>query len=205
MPTPLPPFDLDLLRSFMAIADSGGFSRAAERIGRTQSTISLQIKRLEAGLGQSLFQREGGRGGRTILTPQGGVLLTYARQILHISDEARSRLMEPEVDGVVRLGTPEDFATVHLADVLARFARAHPRVALAVNCDFTVNLLDAFSRGQYDLVLFKRALQPGHAVDQAHAGGTGVWRETLVWVAGPRLVLPPDGPLPLVLVARRSG
>lgn len=199
MPTPLPPFDLDLLRSFMAIADSGGFSRAAERIGRTQSTISLQIKRLEAGLGQSLFQREGGRGGRTVLTPQGEVLLTYARQILHISDEARSRLMEPEVDGVVRLGTPEDFATVHLADVLARFTRAHPRVALAVHCDFTVNLLDAFSKGQYDLVLFKRALQPGHAVDSVPAGGTGVWREDLVWVAGSRLVLSRGEPLPLVL------
>lgn len=199
MPTPLPPFDLDLLRSFAAIADSGGFSRAAERIGRTQSTISLQIKRLEAGLGQSLFQREGGRGGRTVLTPQGEVLLTYARQILHISDEARSRLMEPEVDGVVRLGTPEDFATVHLADVLARFARAHPRVALAVNCDFTVNLLDAFSKGQYDLVLFKRALQPGHAIDRVPAGGTGVWREALVWVAGSRLVLSRSEPLPLVL------
>lgn len=199
MPTPLPPFDLDLLRSFMAIADSGGFSRAAERIGRTQSTISLQIKRLEAGLGQSLFQREGGRGGRTVLTPQGEVLLTYARQILHISDEARSRLMEPEVDGVVRLGTPEDFATVHLAEVLARFARAHPRVALTVNCDFTVNLLDAFSKGQYDLVLFKRALQSGHVRDAGNAGGTGVWRETLVWVAGSRLVLSRSEPLPLVL------
>lgn len=199
MPTPLPPFNLDLLRSFMAIADSGGFSRAAERIGRTQSTISLQIKRLESGLGQILFQRESGRGGRTVLTPQGEILLTYARQILHISDEARSRLMEPEVDGVVRLGTPEDFATAHLADVLARFARAHPRVALAVNCDFTVNLLDGFSKGHYDLVLFKRALQPEPMPDGAQVGGTGVWREALVWVAAARLVLSDAGPLPLVL------
>jgi DNA-binding transcriptional LysR family regulator len=199
MPTPLPPFDLDLLRSFMAIADCGGFSRAAERIGRTQSTISLQIKRLEAGLGQSLFQREAGRGGRSVLTPQGEVLLTYARQILHISYEARSRLMEPEVDGLVRLGTPEDFATVHLADVLAQFARTHPRVALAVHCDFTMNLLDGFSKGQYDLVLFKRALQPGQPPDVAQGGGTGVWREALVWVAGRRLVLSNTEPLPLVL------
>ncbi len=199
MPTPLPPFDLDLLRSFVAIADAGGFSRAAERIGRTQSTISLQIKRLEAGLGQVLFRREGGRGGRTLLTPQGEVLLSYARQILHVSDEARARLMEPEVGGIVRLGTPEDFATVHLADVLARFARTYPQVALAVNCDFTVNLLDGFAKGQYDLVLFKRALQSGQAEAGAPDGGTGVWRETLVWVAGPRLVLPPAGPLPLVL------
>lgn len=199
MPTPLPPFDLDLLRSFTAIADCGGFSRAAERIGRTQSTISLQIKRLEAGLGQTLFLREGGRGGRTVLTPQGEILLTYARQILQISDEARARLMEPEVGGIVRLGTPEDFATVHLADVLARFARAYPQVALAVHCDFTVNLLDGFSKGQYDLVLFKRALQPDQAPDAADAGGAAVWREALVWVAGARLVLAAGEPLPLVL------
>jgi len=199
MPLPLPPFDLDLLRSFVAIADCGGFSRAAERVGRTQSTISLQIKRLEAGLGQTLFQRDGGRGGRTVLTPQGEVLLTYARQILEISNAARLRLMEPEVDGVVRLGTPEDFATVHLADVLARFARAYPHVALAVHCDFTVNLLDGFSKGQYDLVLFKRALQPGLAPDTLQAGGAAVWRETLVWVAGSRFVVPAGAPLPLVL------
>ncbi len=127
------------------------------------------------------------------------VLLSYARQILHVSDEARARLMEPEVGGIVRLGTPEDFATVHLADVLARFARTYPQVALAVNCDFTVNLLDGFAKGQYDLVLFKRALLPGQGEAGPEDGGTGVWRETLVWVAGPRLVLPPDGPLPLVL------
>jgi DNA-binding transcriptional LysR family regulator len=100
--------------------------------------------------------------------------------------------MEPDLGGRVRLGTPEDFATVHLPDVLARFARAHPRVALEVNCDFTVNLLDGFGKGQYDLVLFKREPQgPG--------GGVGVWREVLVWAASPRLVLGGDEPLPLVL------
>ena len=92
----------------------------------------------------------------------------------------------------MRFGAPEDFATVHLPDVLARFARAHPRVALEVNCDFTANLLDAFWKGQYDLVLFKREPQgPG--------GGVGVWRELLVWAASPRLVLGRGEPLPLVL------
>lgn len=96
------------------------------------------------------------------------------------------------MEGTVRLGTPEDFATTHLPDVLARFARAHPRVALEVNCDFTVNLLDGFSKGFYDLVLLKR--EP-----QGAGGGVGVWREVLVWAASPRLVLNQDDPLPLVL------
>jgi DNA-binding transcriptional LysR family regulator len=190
MPTPLPPFDLDLLRTFVAIVDNGGFTRAAERVGRTQSTVSLQIKKLEEGLGRRVFEREPGRDLQ--LTPDGEILLGFARQILRLGDEARSRLMEPDVDGVVRLGTPEDFATAHLPDILARFARAHPRVALDVNCDFTVNLLDGYAKGQYDLVLFKREPQgPG--------GGVGVWRERLVWAASPRLVPDSGGILPLVL------
>lgn len=190
MPTPLPPFDLDVLRTFVAIVDHGGFTRAAERVGRTQSTISLQVKKLEDGLGRRVFEREPGR--ELQLTPDGEILLTYARQILRLSDEARTRLMDPDVAGTVRLGTPEDFATAHLPNVLARFARAYPRVALEVNCDFTVNLLSGFSKGQYDVILFKR--EP-----QGPVGGVGVWREVLVWVTSPRLVLDPGAPLPLVL------
>jgi DNA-binding transcriptional LysR family regulator len=189
VPTPLPPFDFDLLRSFAAVVDSGGFSRAGERVGRTQSTISLQIKKLEDGLGKPLFERQG----RTLLlTPEGEILLTYARQLLHIADEARSRLLEPDVEGIVRLGTPEDFATVYLPDVLAQFARAHPRVALEVNCNFSFHLLEGFSKGEYDLVLVKR--EP-----QGQSGGIAVWRDILVWVGGQQLVLDASQPIPLVL------
>ncbi|WP_407530709.1 LysR substrate-binding domain-containing protein [Methylobacterium oryzisoli] len=188
MPSTLPPFDFDLLRAFLKIVENGSFTRAAERIGRTQSTVSLQIKRLEDGLGRRVFDRDS----RELqLTPHGEILLGYARQILTLSEEACGRLMEPDVEGVVRLGTPEDFATAHLPDVLARFARAHPRVALEVHCDFTVHLLDGFSRGLYDLVLLKREPQgPG--------GGVGIWREMLEWVASPTLVLS-SGPVPLVM------
>ncbi|QCK88012.1 LysR family transcriptional regulator [Phreatobacter aquaticus] len=196
MPSPLPPFDFDLLRSFVAIVDNGGFTRAAERIGRTQSTISLQIRKLEQGLGRPVFTRQGmGRSSQIGLTRDGEVLLGHARQILRLGDEARSRIMEPEVEGIVRLGTPEDFATWHLPDILARFARSHPRVLLEVNCDFTVNLLDGFGKGLYDLVLFKREPQRTDGL-----AGTGVWREELVWVADQRLELPASGEaLPLVL------
>ncbi len=189
MPTPLPPFDLDLLRSFVTIVDCGGVTRAAGRLGRTQSTISLQIKRLEDGLGKRVFLREG-RGFE--LTADGDILLAYARRLLSLANEACTVLMEPEIGGVVRLGTPEDFATAHLPDVLWRFSRDHPQVALEVRCDFTVNLLDGFSRGEFDLVLCKR--EP-----QGAAGGIKVWREPLVWVASERLLFTPGVPVPLVL------
>ncbi len=169
--------------------DNSGFTRAGERIGRTQSTVSLQIKKLEEGLGRSVFERNGRD---LMLTPDGEVLLIYARQILHIADEARARFLEPEVEGTIRLGTPEDFATIYLPDVLARFARTHPRVTLDVNCNFSFNLLDGFSKGEYDLVLVKREpMGPG--------GGIAVWRDVLVWVGGHPLVLDPTQPVPLAL------
>lgn len=189
MPGPSLPFDLDLLRTFVAIVDNGSFTRAASRLSLTQSTVSLQIKRLEDGLTRRLFDRDG----RELkLTPEGEILLTYARQILRLGAEALSRLGESDVSGVVRLGTPEDFATTHLSEVLACFARTHPQVALQVHCDFTVNLLDDFAKGRYDLILFKR--EP-----QGPSGGTKVWREVLDWVASPRLVMEAGSPIPLIL------
>lgn len=133
-------------------------------------------------------------------TTEGEILLNYARQVLSLCEEARSRIMNPAIEGVVRLGTPEDFATVHLPEILARFSRAHPRVTLAVHCDFTVNLLNGFAKGEYDLILFKREPQsPSKASVQGDTDGIGVWREVLVWTASPRLVLDAEKPLPLVL------
>ncbi|MBP7336924.1 LysR substrate-binding domain-containing protein [Niveispirillum sp.] len=189
MPVPQLPFDLDLLRSFVTIVEAGGVTRAAERLGRTQSTVSLQMKRLEDGLGRRLFQRDGKS---FEMTAEGEQLLTYARRLLSLAGEASAALMEPEVGGAVRLGTPEDFATTHLPDILFRFARAHPQVALEVRCDFTANLLDGFAQGDFDLILCKREPQgPGD--------GLRVWREPLVWAASPRLLLSPEQPVPLVL------
>lgn len=183
------PFDLDLLRTFATIVDAGGFTRAGQRLGRTQSTISLQMKRLEETVGRRLFARAGRS---VVLTPDGDTFLVYARKVLAMTEEVRGRLMEPDIAGVVRLGTPEDFATVHLPGVLARFARSHPQVTLDVRCDLTVPLLEAFGRGEFDLVLFKREPQgPG--------GGVRVWREPLVWAAAERVRPDPGGAVPLVL------
>jgi len=183
------PFDLELLRAFVMVADLGGFTRAAKRLRLSQSTVSLQIKRLETRYARQLFDRQGRQ---VTVTPDGEVLLTYARRILELSDEANARLSEPAAEGVVRLGTPEDFATVHLPQVLARFARSHPRVALEVNCDLTLNLLDGFGKGQYDLVLIKR--EP-----QGPSGGVNVWREPLVWAGPKEGVIEHGERVPLVL------
>jgi len=188
MTIPGPP-DLDLLRSFVATADAGSLTRGAERLRLAQPTVSLQIKRLEAQLGRRLFDR----GPRHLaLTAAGEMLLGYARRILSLSDEVQARLNEAEVEGSVRLGTPEDFATTHLAGVLARFAEGYPRVALEVTTDLTLNLLERFRAGEFDLVLIKR--EPAGPV-----AGTRVWRESLVWAAARDDWFGRDGPLPLVV------
>ena len=165
--------DIDLLRSFVTIAEVGSFTKAGERLGRTQSTVSLQIKRLEEQLGRQVFERTP----RFLkLTDEGERLLGPARQILRLNDLAIAQLREPEIEGVVRLGVPEDFATAHLPAVLAAFTQAHPLVELEVTCDLTLNLLEKFHAGDFDFVLVKR--EPSAPLE-----GVRVWREPLVWVA----------------------
>ena len=181
--------DIDLLRSLVTITETGSFTRAAERLGRTQSTISLQVKRLEEQIGRQLLERNTHHIG---LTAEGEVFVTYARRMLALNDELVARVTEPTMSGLVRLGTPEHFAAVHLADVLAGFSRSHPLVTLEVRCDFTVNLLRAFGGGELDLVLIKR--EP-----QSEADGIRVWRERLVWSCTDRTQLDDDKPVPLVL------
>ncbi len=181
--------DLDLLRAFACVAEAGGFTRAGERLGRTQAAISQQVRRLEQALGASLFDRTPHR---VRLTPEGETALATARKILDLHDELRRRLRDGEIAGSVRIGAPEDFATRHLPDVLARFSRAYPNVALEVTCDLTLNLLDRFHGGDFDLVLVKRT--PG-----APLGGVRVWRQPLVWAVGETEEAIDLDPLPLAL------
>jgi DNA-binding transcriptional LysR family regulator len=189
VPKKLTNLDVDLLRTFVTIANAGNFTRAAEKLLRQQSTISLQIKRLEDVLGHRLLDRSP----RAVsLTPEGESVLAYAQRILDLNDEVVSLTHEPLMQGAVRLGTPEDFATHHLPDILARFVQAYPSVALEVTCDLTLNLLDDFRAGKFDLVLVKR--EPS-----SRATGVRVWREPLVWVSGNHDYLASDGPLPLVV------
>ncbi|MFY8197065.1 LysR substrate-binding domain-containing protein [Novosphingobium sp. B1] len=182
--------DIDLLRCFVTIADTGSFTRAGERLGRTQSAISLQLKRLEAQAGRTLFRRSP----RSLaITPEGERLIGPARQILRLHDATLAEMFEPDIAGSVKIGVPEDFATAHLPAVLAAFAEAHPLVELEVTCDLTLNLLDRFHAGGFDLVLVKR--QPAQDVQE----GMRVWREPLVWVARDRQAAANFARVPLVV------
>jgi DNA-binding transcriptional LysR family regulator len=168
-------FDLDLLRSFVSVVDTGGFTRAGERVHRTQSTVSQQIRRLEETLGQPLLHRNGKQ---ATPTEAGERLLSYARRILALAEEARDVVAQPGGDGVVRLGIPEDFAAYRLTELLSDFARSRPGLRLDVRCGLSVGLRRALERGELDLALFKR--------DAGATGGIAAWPERLHWVTSQR-------------------
>jgi DNA-binding transcriptional LysR family regulator len=163
--------DLELLRSFVSVVDSGGFTRAGERVHRTQSTVSQQIKRLEDDVGQPLLNRNGKE---VTPTEAGERLLSYARRLLSLAEEARDVLARPGNQGAVRLGVPEDFAAYRLAKLLAAFSRSHPDLRLDVRADQSMYLKRDLERGDLDLALFKRAA--------GEKGGIAVWPERVHWV-----------------------
>lgn len=181
--------ELDLVRAFVAVVEAKSFTRAGQRLGRTQSAVSLQIRRLEDRLRTQLLSRDPRH---VILTPDGEAFLPQARRLLRVNDEIVAGLNQDDVEGEVRLGAPEDFATVHLPEILGAFARAHPKVALSVTCDLTLNLLDSLREGALDLALVKREpLGPDL--------GVRVWREPLVWAAADAAVLDRSEVTPLVV------
>jgi DNA-binding transcriptional LysR family regulator len=163
--------DLELLRSFVSVVDAGGFTRAGERVHRTQSTVSQQIKRLEDDLGQPLLNRNGKD---VTPTEAGERLLSYARRLLALAEEARDVVARPESEGAVRLGVPEDFAAYRLAKLLAAFSRSHPGLRLDVRADQSANLKRELGRGELDLALFKRAA--------GEKGSIAAWPERVHWV-----------------------
>ena len=183
------PFHIDtlILKSFVAVAETSSFSKAANIVGRSQSAVSLQIKKLEEGLKCQLFDRAS----RDVkLTEQGEIFLGYARRMIELQWEAFSRLNEPDMRGEITLGTPEDFATHYLPEILANFSKHHPHVQLHVICDLTLNLVQQFQKGRLDIVLVKRD-------PERVKGGTKVWREPLIWVGAEHYQI--KSPLPLVL------
>ena len=136
--------DLDLVRAFVAVAEAKNFTRAGVRLGRTQSTVSLQVKRLEEQLDAALFTRDPRK---VVLTGHGEALLTHARRLLRLNDEIVGEILEHGLEGEVRFGAPEDFATTHLPGILGDYARAYPHVSLSVTCDLTLKLMDKMAQG----------------------------------------------------------
>ena len=182
-------FNALTLDCFVAVADTGSFTRAAERVNRTQSAVSQQIAKLEDEIGKALFER----GKSLVLTSDGEMLLGYARQIVQLQREALERFQEPELEGEVRFGLPEDFASVLLTSVLVEFSRLHPRILLHIECDLTLNLFARFKNKEFDLVLVKMS-KP-----EDFPNGIDVWTEALEWVGNPAFFTQSGGSIPLVL------
>jgi DNA-binding transcriptional LysR family regulator len=185
--------ELELLRSFIAVADCGGFHRAAEQLNLTQSTVSQQIKRLELEIKRPLFRRTT----RTVaLTDDGEMLLGDARRLLQLEEAARHRLTAPRLSGIVRLGANEEVASGSLPSALGRFASLHPDVKLEVQIGVSSEMIEQLDAGRLDVVFAKRPL--------GSSRGRLVWREPLVWAASDSFNLVPGAALPLALYREHS-
>src|SRR6195256_737789 len=185
--------DFELLRAFVAVADCGGFHRAAERLNLTQSTVSQQVKRLELETKRPLFRRTT----RSVaLTDEGEMLLGDARRLLQLEEAARQRLAAPRLSGTVRLGVVEEIAGGSLPSALRRFAPLPSGVKVAGQIRGRAELIEQLNAGRLDVVFAKRPLGTSR--------GRLVWREPLVWAAADTFDLVLDSALPLALYRERS-
>ena len=181
-----PSIDSELLRTFVAIADHGGFTRAAEMVNRTQSAVSMQMKRLEEDVMQRpLFQREGRQ---LSLTAEGQLLLGYARRILKLHAEVLSSLRQPHMVGTVRIGTPDDYVMRFMQGILVRFAESYPLVQVELHCEPSFQLLQ---RQDLDLTVVTR--EPGTEIGQL------LRQERLVWAQARGSNLHERATLPLAM------
>ncbi len=182
--------DLDVLRTLVRANELGSFHRAAKDVGRSQSAVSQQLHRLEEVVGQPLFRKKG-RG--LVPTEAGEVVLSYARRLLGLNDEALAAVRGEILEGVVRFGLPGDFAESWLPAALGRFNRAHPSVRLEVVVDRGRRLLERLEEGKLDLTLTLESA--------ARSGSEAIATLPYVWI-GPAVgepVRPPGAPIPLAV------
>lgn len=185
--------DISLLRTFVAIVDTGGLTSAGKKVGRTQPAITHQIKRLEGVVGRTLF---GENRRQLVLTPDGEVLLEFARTMLRLNDEARGRFSTPGIAGHVTLGTPDLYAAYLLPEVLDNFSRSHPNVEIHLRCTRSVYLSAALEREEIDIALMTN--QPGFR------RGELIRHEPVVWAASLHGTQEVRRPLPLAVLPQGS-
>lgn len=171
----IPNLDVDLLKTFLAIADTGSFTRAAEEVNKTQSAVSMQMKRLEELLERPIFARDGRQ---SRMTADGERLVEYARRIVALNDQTVALFTKPDLTGILRFGTPDDYADKFLPEILARFARTHPMVQVDVDCRNTGTLVESLKHSELDLALVTGCsdVRPEIVVRE----------EPLVWVSSSR-------------------
>lgn len=184
--TAFPSIDTDLLRTFAAIADHGGFTRAAEAVNLTQSAVSMQMKRLEEDVLQcALFQRQG----RSVsLTAEGVVLLGYARRILKLHSEVFNTLRQPQMVGMIKIGSPDDYVMRFLPGILSRFAQDYPLINVEVHCEPSAQLM---LRNDLDLTIVTR--KPGSERGQI------LRQERFVWMVAQGFSPHEQTPMPLAM------
>lgn len=183
--------DSDLLRTFVAVAESGNFTRAAETVNRTQSAVSMQIKRLEEMVGDMLFER-GARGVK--LTPKGGDLIGNARRIVALLDETAATLRAAPLDGPVRIGIPEEYGQTILSRALGAFSKRHAQVEVTVRYAHSASQMAALAAGELDLaVVFEW---------QDFSDGEVLMQDPTVWVTSTLHNMHEERPLPVALYNR---
>src|SRR5688572_27522205 len=180
--------DLDpaCLRAFVAVVEAGGFTRAGQKLNRTQSAISMQIRRLEETLGSQLIADRK----KATLTPAGERILEHARRMMALNDELVGRARGADIAGRVRIGTPDDYVSYFLPRMLRHLSITHPQVEVEVRCSMSADLIPQVDHGVLDLALITRSI----GVED----GTPVRREPLIWVANNE-ELARRRPLPLAL------
>jgi DNA-binding transcriptional LysR family regulator len=180
--------DIEQLRTFIAIAETGSFTRAADVVHKTQSAVSMQMKRLEERLGCPIFARDG----RTSkLTEDGERLLDYARRIVKLNVEALAAFSDAELTGRVRLGVPDDYADRYLPEIMARFSRAYPGAELTVMCEPTIDLFQRIEANELDLAIVTDC--------ESTRASESFRRERLLWATSSRHPTHLEEPLPLAL------
>lgn len=179
--------DLDQLKTFVAIVQEGSFTRAADAVHKTQSAVSMQMRRLEERVGKPLFFRDGRQ---SRLTDDGERLLAFARRMVKLNDEALAAFDETELVGRVRLGTPDDYADRFLPEILARFSRSHARAEATVVCAPSPMLVEMVEHEELDLAIITQASVRGLEI---------IRREPLLWVGPQRGGVHEEDPLPLAL------
>lgn len=189
-----PILDTDLLRTFVAIAETGSFRAAAKQVYRTPSAVSMQIKKLEDTLGRSLFRRDGRR---VTMTADGETLLGYSRRMLKLNNEVVARFVVPAVEGCVRLGAPDDFGTRFLPNILARFAAVHGAVDVEVMLEPSETLLERLDEGELDLTLIT-----ANQGQRPKREGQILFAEPLIWAGLRGGVAWEREPLPLALATQ---
>lgn len=183
---------LDWLKCLVAAVDTGSLSSAAGEVHRSQSAVSMQIKKLESAVGHRLLERDARH---LQLTAEGQMLLGYARRILDLHAEAHLALRGEELTGRVRLGVPDDYAAKYLTPVLRRFAPRHSGVEIELDCEQSTSLIPRVMRGELDLALVSR--------DHARRG-TLLFHEPMVWVGSAQFELWRRNPLPIAVYEEAS-